>query len=448
MAHRSVCFLAVALTLTMSACNSSSISPSVPSAASASSVSSPFHSLAESGFYPMASSNAAYPACPARTRKPGEFRCFAWVRRDLHPLTDVHNGIPAGIGYRPSDLASAYGLDPNQGEGQTVAIVDAYQYHTAVYDVTKYREAAGLPPCTTSSGCLRVVNQEGKRSPLPILAPAGEMGWLIEQALDLDAVSAVCPRCKIVLVEANTSSGFDLLASVQTAVGLSKIVSMSFGAAEKEAGRISLLPPSGYALVAGAGDFGGGLLSGGPQAPCVWTAVICVGGTMLTHAGNKWKSVVWNDEQVNRCGGPCGATGSGCSKVVFKPKWQHDAGCRMRSEVDISADASIRTPLAVYSSVFPGSKSDPGLHWAGIAGTSLATPMIAAMIALAGNASSLHGAEEIWERHESLTSVLKGTNVYVPVTGACASSARYICNARQGYDGPAGWGTPRGLSDL
>ena len=445
MAHRFVCFSAVALTVTMGACNSSSIASSVPPVSSVSPVA---RSWAESGFYPMAGSNAAYPACPLRTRKAGEWRCFAWVRRDLRALDDRPNGIPEGVGYGPSDLASAYGLNPAQGVGQTVAVVDAYQYYTAAYDLAKYRAAAGLPPCTTSSGCLRIINQEGKKTPLPPLAPAYALGWLVEQALDLEAVSAVCPRCKIVLVETNTASAYDLLAGVQTALARSRIVSMSFGAAEKEAGRVSLLPASGYALVAGAGDSGGGLLSGGPQAPCVWNAVICVGGTMLTHAGNKWKSVVWNDEQVNECGGPCGATGSGCSKVVFKPRWQHDAGCAMRSETDISADASIRTPFAVYSSVFPGTASHPGLHWAGVAGTSLAAPMIAAMIGLAGNASRLHGAEEIWEHHESLTGVLRGTNVYPPVTGACASGVRYICVARQGYDGPAGWGSPRGISDL
>lgn len=442
MAHRSIGFLAVALTVTMAACSSSSPVPSVPSLPSV------LHASAESGLYPMATSDAAYPACPAQTRKRGELRCFAWVRRDLHPLDDGRHGVPGGVGYGPRDLASAYGLDQSQGVGQTVAIVDAYRYYTAVSDLISYRKAAGLPPCTITNGCLRIVNQEGVRNPLPPLAPPYQMGWLIEQALDLEVVSAVCPRCKIILVEANTSAFSDLLSAVHTALKLSRIVSMSFGAPEKEAGRLSLLPASGYALVASAGDSGGGLRGGGPSAPCVWTSIICVGGTMLTHKANKWTSVVWNDEQVNECGGPCGATGSGCSLVVAKPSWQHDAGCAMRSEADISADASIRTPFAVYSSVIPGTATHPGFHWGGVAGTSLAAPMIAAMIGLAGNAYHLHGAQEIWENHESLTSVEVGTNVYLPVTGACASSVRYICIARQGYDGPAGWGSPSGTSDL
>jgi subtilase family serine protease len=439
MAHRFFRSMAVIAVMTLSACSSSSIVPSVQSVPSVPS------SSADIGFYPMTSSNAAYQACPARARKPHEWRCYAWVRRDLRPVASGQNGIPAGVGYTPGDMASAYDFNPHAGAGQTVAIVDAYAYRTASVDLATYRHAAGLPPCTTSSGCLRILNEAGKRSPLPIYAPPSELGWLIEQSLDLDAVSAVCPYCKIVLIETNDSESWNLLGGVRTAVRLSKIVSMSFGSPDTDSTPpVTGLPTSGYALVASAGDFGGGLLGdGGPQTPCASTVVICVGGTTLTHSGTKWKSVVWNDERLNECFGPCGATGSGCSVTVSKPSWQNDTGCRMRSEADISADAGVTTPFAVYNSIFT-TKS----HWAGVGGTSLATPMIAAMIALAGNATSLHGAKEIWEHHESLSSVVRGSNLYSAVTGPCASSVRYICVAGRGYNGPTGWGSPRGLSDL
>jgi subtilase family serine protease len=341
-------------------------------------------------------------------------------------------------------LASAYDFNPNKGAGQTVAVVDAYGYKSAIADVTAYRRAAGLPPCTPASGCLRVLNQNGHASPLPAQPPSSQEGWLVEQSLDLDTVSAVCPRCKIVLIEAKDSFSNNLFAGVHTAMRLSKIVSMSFGGPDADATANSGLPASGLALVASTGDSGGGLLGGGgPQVPCAWSAVICVGGTKLTHAGAMWKSVVWNDERIDQCYGPCGATGSGCSTVVPKPSWQHDAGCKMRSEADISADAGVTTPLAVYNTALFG-----GSHWAGVGGTSLATPIIASMIALAGNATSRHGAMEIWQNHGSLANVVKGTNVYVPVTGPCASSVRYICVAGTGYNGPTGWGSPKGLGAL
>lgn len=435
MAHRLIRSMAVIAIVTMSACTSSSIVPSAPSVPSAS---------AEIGYYPMATANAAYPACPARTRTKNEWRCYAWIRRDLRPIAAGKSGIPAGVGYGPKDLAAAYQFDSEQGAGQTIAIVDAYLYYTAVVDLAQYRKAAGLPPCSTSSGCLRVINQTGVRSPLPPLPPPGGGGWLDEQALDLDAVSAVCPLCHIILIETNSSEFFDLLAGIRTAAKLSRIVSMSFGASDSFGGdRVALLPYSGHALVASSGDFGGGTLGGGgPTVPCSWTAVICVGGTTLTHVGPRWKSVAWNDEQLDKCFGPCGATGSGCSTTVAKPSWQHDKGCAMRSETDLSADAGVTTPLAVYSSIFSGS------HWAGVGGTSLAAPLIAGMFALAGNATKLHGAKEIWEQHSSFTNVVRGTNIYVPVTGECASAVRYICVAGPGYDGPTGWGSPHGLTDL
>lgn len=118
----------------------------------------------------------------------------------------------------------------------------------------------------------------------------------------------------------------------------------------------------------------------------------------------------------------------------------------MRSSVDVSADASVFTPLAVYNSNFR-SASSPS-PWAGVAGTSLSAPLIAAVFALAGNVASRHGAMELWQKHNSMRDIFKGTDVYVPVTGPCASSVRYICVAGRGYDGPTGWGSPKGTSNF
>jgi subtilase family serine protease len=104
-------------------------------------------------------------------------RCYAWVRTGLHLVATNDDSIPAGAGYTPRDIASAYGLDQSRGSGQTVAIVDAYGYTQAVSDLTYYRRAAGLPPCTTASGCLRIVNQHGDASPLPNPPGSGQPDW-------------------------------------------------------------------------------------------------------------------------------------------------------------------------------------------------------------------------------------------------------------------------------
>lgn len=404
------------------------------------------------GYYPMATGYAARPMCPPTPRY--AFRCFGWIRTDLVAVPRG-DAIPFGVGYTPSDIQAAYSLNPRAGKGQTVAIVDAFGYTRAAQDLAAYRAAANLPPCTTANRCLKILNQNGAASPLPAQPPStdtNDFGWVYEQSLDLDAVSAACPRCHITLIQA--SSPNTLSAGVTTALRQSHIVSMSFGAPESGQSPHSGLPSSGYALVASSGDFGGGSKpqaggSGGPEIPCSWSTVVCAGGTRLTHGGASWTEKVWNDEAERECGTgtqPCGATGSGCSRIVPKPAWQHDPGCHMRSSVDVSADASVFTPLAVYNSNFR-TASTPS-PWAGIGGTSLSAPLIAAVFALAGNVASRHGAMELWEKHDSLRNITKGSNVYVPVTGPCASGVRYICVAGRGYDGPTGWGSPKGASNF
>jgi hypothetical protein len=63
---------------------------------------------------------------------------------------------------------------------------------------------------------------------------------------------------------------------------------------------------------------------------------------------------------------------------------------------------------------------------------------------LAENAKTRHGAEQIWQAHHQLKNVTVGDNIFVPLTGPCASTVHYICYAGKGYNGPTGWGTPMG----
>jgi subtilase family serine protease len=382
------------------------------------------------GYYPLTRVGGARALCPA-TADTHAWRCFAWIRTDLHPsfaqIAEGSKGIPSGIGFTPSDIQSAYHLDPTKGAGQTVYIIDAFGYKGAAKDLAVYRAAAGLPAC--SGSCFKILNQDGNPKPLP----KGQ-GWAGEQSLDLDAVSAACPKCNIVLIQ--TDDNYSLSNGIAEALHLgAKIISMSFGGGE-QAPADPGLPTSGVALVASAGDNGGGLTSGGgPQMPCAYAAVVCVGGTALTHNGNSWSESTWNDETVDECNGPCGATGSACSTVVPKPSWQSAAVCKKRAAADVSAVASPLTPLAIYNKAVCGG-------WCGIGGTSLSAPLISGIFALAGNASSRHAAMELWKTHNKLNDVTKGTNVYKPVTGKCASSVKQTCNAAKGYDGPTGWGTP------
>src|SRR5262249_34287178 len=129
----------------------------------------------------------------------GAAACMAWVRTDLSPAAVQPAATPAGYG--PSSLRSAYNLTATGSASQTVAIVDAFDDPTAEADLAVYRSQFGLPACTTANGCFRKVDQTGKAK-----YPRVDAGWALEISLDLDMVSATCPGCSILLVEAKTNS--------------------------------------------------------------------------------------------------------------------------------------------------------------------------------------------------------------------------------------------------
>jgi hypothetical protein len=125
-------------------------------------------------------------ACPV-ARPAGTFRCLtlyapevavnrAIAERAAGKRVSPGSTIPKGWGAK--SIEAAYKLPVTQGAGQTVAIVDAFSTPHLVADLGVYRKQYGLPPCTTASGCLRIVNQQGNPSPLPKADP---QGWGVEE---------------------------------------------------------------------------------------------------------------------------------------------------------------------------------------------------------------------------------------------------------------------------
>ena len=70
---------------------------------------------------------------------------------------------------------------------------------------------------TTANGCLKIVNQQGQTTNLPPAPPDGD-DWTVETALDVDMVSAVCPSCKILVVQGTNSLNQYLYPAQRTAV--------------------------------------------------------------------------------------------------------------------------------------------------------------------------------------------------------------------------------------
>lgn len=157
--------------------------------------------------------------------KPRVMACMALRRTGLRTLRTLAPGARPPNGYGPSDLHSAYELPSDRGKGTTVAIVDAFNDPNVEPDLAAYRAQYGLPPCTKASGCLSVVNQNGAASPLP----SNDGGWAGEISLDVDMVSATCPFCRILLVEANSNGNNDLFTAVDYAAQHATFVSNSYG---------------------------------------------------------------------------------------------------------------------------------------------------------------------------------------------------------------------------
>jgi subtilase family serine protease len=372
----------------------------------------------------MASAPGAGAAAACDTARPGQARCFALVRTARSGRAVV-TASPSQ-GYGPADLQAAYNLPASGGGGQVIAVVDAYDDPSAEADLATYRTSYGLPACTTANGCFSKVNQDGAAGSYP---PADE-GWAVEISLDLDMVSAACPDCHILLVEANSAAVSDLAAAEDTAAGLgANVISNSYGLPEFNGMQqfFADYAHAGQVIVASSGDFG----FTAAQFPAVAPGVLAAGGTRLTRAGTArgWTETAWGNGARS---GSLGGSGSGCSAYVAKPAWQHDKYCHMRTIADVSADADPQTGVAVYDST-PNPFGPPG--WLVVGGTSASAPFIAGVTGLAGNAATFTPGYA-YAHTSSLHDVTKGSNGY------CSKS--YLCTAKRGYDGPTGLGTPDG----
>jgi hypothetical protein len=349
----------------------------------------------------------------AQSTKTHVMNCFALRRTDLAgPFALSPNATPSGYG--PSNLQSAYKLSSG-GSGATVAIVDAYNDPNAESDLATYRSQFGLAACTTANGCFSKVNQNGATSPLP----TNDSGWAGEISLDVDMVSAICPNCHILLVEANSANDADLYAAEDYAAGHAKYVSNSWGGNEYSGQTTddAHFNHPGVAITVSSGDNGNGA-----EYPATSRYVTAVGGTSLNTSSNSrgWTESAWS------------GAGSGCSTYDAKPTWQNvTTNCTRRAEADVSAVADPNTGVAVYQTY--GASG-----WSVYGGTSASAPIIASVYALAGTPGAAdYPASYPYAHPGNLFDVTSGSN------GSCGSP---MCTAGTGWDGPTGLGTPNGTA--
>jgi subtilase family serine protease len=244
--------------------------------------------------------------------------------------------------------------------------------------------------------------------------------------LDIEMVSAICPNCHILLVEGSSPTTANLGTAVNTAVAQGAVsVSNSYGGSESSSETSydnSYYKHPGVAIVASSGDSGYTR-----EYPAASQYVTAVGGTALSRASNSrgWTESVWSTSSSE-------GAGSGCSAYEPKPSFQHDTGCSRRTIADVSAVADPATGVAVYDSYGSGG-------WTVFGGTSVASPIIGAMYALANSpAPSTYPNSYPYANPGALWDVTTGH------TATC--SPAYLCTGEVGFDGPTGLGTPNGAA--
>jgi subtilase family serine protease len=347
---------------------------------------------------------------------------------DVTSATSAPAGPPT-TAFAPAQVRHAYGFDQvtNQGVGQTIGIVDAYDDANVASDLGVFSAQFGLPACTSSNGCFRKVYSNGKQ-------PARNANWAVEISLDVEWAHAIAPKATILLVETPTNSLTDLVNGVTVAVrdGASAVsMSWTVGEFSGETSMDKNFVSNGVTYVAASGDAGTGA-----AYPAASPDVIGVGGTSLylSASGNYQSETAWN------------GSGGGLSVYEREPSFQAQFGIPddsrgYRGAPDVSYNANPGTGYAVYDSVGVSGYSG----WFQVGGTSAGTPQWAALIAITNSVRATERKSNLSSTDTTLYTLAKtGLNAdFRAVTQGTNGTCGVICTASAGYDYVTGLGTPQ-----
>lgn len=320
---------------------------------------------------------------------------------------------PAGL--TPQEVKKIYNLPSKGGQG-TIALIDAYDAANIEKDLNVFSDKYGLPPCTTKNGCFE------KHKMASSMGVSG--GWSLEASLDVEWAHAIAPQAKILLVEAKTASGANLLAAIDYAAARKDVVaiSLSWGGAEfpEELSLDSHLTSKyGAVFFAASGDEGAGA-----QWPAASPNVVGVGGTSLElfKDGSFISEAAW--------------AGSGGGVSAYEPEPDYQKAYNIpragghRAVPDVAYNADAKSGYVVYRTA--GSSKN---GWYTLGGTSAGTPQWAAIHAL-----NLSVSLPKLYTDKSSADALK---YFRDITSGANGTCKYYCNARARYDYVTGLGVPQ-----
>jgi subtilase family serine protease len=334
----------------------------------------------------------------------------------------------------PRQFRAAYGFNriPNQGQGQTIALVDAFNDPNIVSDLAFYSSYYGLAPCTFTK--------------VMVGSPINGQGWDLEESLDVQQACALAPQANIILVEANSSSFADLLAAVQVAYSApynATVVSMSWGggefSTETESDSVFCNVTNGngqpVTFVAATGDGGHGTIY-----PSVSPCVIAAGGTSLLLAsavpGPNPFQIIWSNELG------WNGSGGGISAYESEPSYQ-DTACApyspngKRCVPDIASDANPGTGVPVYDTYSYGG-------WVQVGGTSVATPDWASFLTLVNSLRAEASEPLLSQANLDLYNAYYSSNyttLFHDIVSGTNGSCGLDCDTEVGYDLVTGIGS-------
>jgi subtilase family serine protease len=354
------------------------------------------------------------------------------------PVLGNYAETPASLACLYALVTVATGCNPAsvttvaKGGSKAIALVDAYDYPTALADLTAYSAQFGLPAPTSATFTVAYATA-AKPSPDPDCANYGGWDcWATESALDIEMAHAAAPSAHIYLVEAASSNLSDLLAAVTKAISLVQAagggeVSMSWGGSEfnGETGSDAVFSGANVVFFASSGD------SEGTIYPAVSPNVVAVGGTTVSRNPSTLAfeaEGAWED------------TGGGYSVYEVRPPFQSSISSIVgahRGMPDVAAVGNPRTGVWVYNSYY--NKYSGILYaWGILGGTSVATPLWAGIVNWAGHFSASTAAEETLIYGNAKTA----TDFRDVTSGACGYYEGLL--AVTGWDPCSGNGAPQG----
>jgi kumamolisin len=359
-------------------------------------------------------------------------------RQAIQPVAGYAAETPASLACLYGLVTVAPGCNPvtlttvASGGSRAVAIVDAYDFPTALADLSAFSKQFGLPAPTAATFTV-AYQGSAKPGPDPYCGMYGGWScWAAEAALDIEMAHAMAPAAHIYLVEANSNANADLLAAVKKAITLVPAagggeISMSWGGGEYSAETQSDATFAGTNVVffASSGDGEGTIY------PSVSPNVVAVGGTTVSRNPSTLAyqgEIAWED------------TGGGYSLYEPRPAFQSSISTLVgahRGVPDVSAVGNPRSGVWVYDS-FDNSVAGVVYAWNILGGTSVSAPLWAGIANHAGHFSASTAAEQTL-----IYSNAKTTTAFRDVSyGTCGYYEGW--SAVSGWDPCSGNGAPLG----